>query len=25
MLDFDACDRAGLRRDARYDGLFFTA
>jgi len=25
MLDFDTCDRAGLRRDARYDGLFFTA
>ena len=24
MLDFDTCDRARLRRDARYDGLFFT-
>ena len=24
MLDFDICDRARLRRDARYDGLFFT-
>ena len=24
MLDFDTCDRARLRGDARYDGLFFT-
>jgi AraC family transcriptional regulator, regulatory protein of adaptative response / methylated-DNA-[protein]-cysteine methyltransferase len=25
MLDFDTCNQARLRRDATYDGLFFTA
>ncbi len=24
MLDFETCDQARLRRDAEYDGLFFT-
>jgi AraC family transcriptional regulator of adaptative response / DNA-3-methyladenine glycosylase II len=25
MLSFDVCNAARLRRDARYDGRFFTA